>query len=91
MAVFFVLGFKREFWFVAFTLGSLAAGTESLANLMHFQLSNTFGYALLSAICWAFATGIASRAPPHNNKISQERHIPPTCSDHIENPDWSPR
>jgi hypothetical protein len=84
LAVFFVLAFKREFWFVAFTLGSLAAGAEALAYLMRFQLTSTFGFALLAAACWALATGISSGNTPGRNKVS---HIPRTSRDH---PDWSP-
>jgi integration host factor subunit beta len=51
VAVCFVLGIRREFWFVALTSGSLAAGVEALANSMIFNVTYTFGYALLSAIC----------------------------------------
>ena len=84
IAICFVLMFKRWFWFVAFTTGSLAAGFELLANLMHFHIAATLGYATLTLACWAFATAIADGSPHSGEKTAQETHPSPT------HPDWSP-
>ena len=86
LAALFVLMFKRWFWFVTLTLGSMATSVEALASIMQFNLTRTFGYALLAAICWAFAISIADGSM-HSRKFVQAKHIAPTDPNH---PDWSP-
>jgi hypothetical protein len=85
LAIFLVLIFQRWFWFVALTMGSLAAGVESLANIMHLHITSAFGYIFLMLICWSFATAIAGGYPSSREKVVQEGCPLPAY------PDWSPR
>lgn len=82
-----VLIFRRWFWFVALTMGSLAAATGSLADLMHFHYGGALGYAILARVCWAFAVSVAENAAPPSGKSVRDGGGYPYLSDR---PDWSP-
>lgn len=87
LALFLVLMFQRWFWFVTFTMSSLAAGAESLASIMHFHITGTLGYAILMPVFWSFAVAISDGNQPHNEGNPEGVRHPSTDVDH---PDWSP-
>ena len=86
IALFLVLMFKRQFWFVVFTLSSLYAGVQALASVVHLQIIGAFAYSFLMVICWSNAIAIAARYRHQQTKKSLAQNAPPD-SDH---PDWSP-
>lgn len=71
VAVCFVLMFKRGFWFIAFTMGSLAAGVESFATIAIFHIASTLGYGILMLAFWFFAIAIAGCDPLSRDKAMQ--------------------
>ena len=87
LAICLVLMFQRWFRFIALTMGSLAAGFELLASIMHFHIPSALGYAILMVVCWSLAAAMAGTHPPQREKVAQEMRPPSTDVDH---PDWSP-
>ena len=81
-----VLIFKRRFWFVVFTLGSLDTVLESLAHFSHLYFIGAVGYAIASFVCWSLAAAIGGYSPSGENTLREKQ----TSTASRDQPDWSP-